>query len=188
MKKYRNLKSSLLMACASAMLLTSMSPLFSAEKPSLQPGKIGVINFKDCVERSKLGQQEQNSFEALKKQAELKLQEKEKNLRELAAKLEDSDYLDSLTPEAEADLKHKFRFLNQELAQHQQSLYQTLSQANFKIVQKLTEAVNEAASDVAGKNKLSLVINEDACFFYDKSLDVTDMIVEVLDGKLDKSK
>jgi len=187
MKKYKNLRSSLLVACGSAMLLTAMSPLYSADKTAAEQVMVGVINFKQCVENSKLGKQEQSSFEALKKQAEQMLQDKEKNLRELASKLDDPDYLDSLTPDAEAELKHRFRYMNQELAQQQQALYQTLSQANFKIVQKLTDAVNEAADKVADKMKLNLVVNEDACFFYAPSLDITDEIIKVLDSSMDKS-
>ncbi len=143
--------------------------------------KVGVINFKQAVERSKLGMQEQSSFEALKKQAEQVLQDKEKRMAEIAGKLDDPDYLDSLSPEAEAELKHKFRIFNQELAQQQQQLYQTLSQANFKVVQKLTDNVNDAAEKVAKEKNLDIIINEDACFFFSETLDITDAAVDVMD-------
>lgn len=148
--------------------------------------KVGVVNFKQAVERSKLGKQEQSSFEALKKQAEQVLQDKEKQMGEIAQKLDDPDYLDSLSPEAEAELKHKFRMLNQELAQQQQQLYQTLSQANFKVVQKLTDTVNEAAEKVAKDKQLDIVINEDACFFFAETLDVTDAVVDTMDKQAGK--
>ncbi len=141
-------KSALVASAAFAVCLC-FSSLQAAEVTS-QP-KIAVVNFKQCVELSKLGKQEQASFEALKKQAESVLQEKEKTLTEIAAKLDDSDYLDSLAPEAEAELKHKFRNLSQEMNQDQQRLYNALSQANFKIVQKLTDEVTKAASEVAKK-------------------------------------
>lgn len=143
--------------------------------------KVGVINFKECVDRSKLGKQEQASFEALKKQAEQVLQDKEKQMTEIAGKLDDPDYLDSLSPEAEAELKHKFRTLNQELAQQQQQLYQTLSQANYKIVEKLNNTVNEAAEEVADNLKLDIVIREDACFYFKEKIDVTDDAVKIMD-------
>ncbi|MEM1283447.1 MAG: OmpH family outer membrane protein, partial [Chlamydiota bacterium] len=109
------------------------------------------------------------------------LQDKEKHMSEIASKLDDPDYLDSLSPEAEAELKHKFRMLNQELSQQQQQLYQTLSQANFKVVQKLTDSVNEAAEKVAKDKNLDIVINEDACFFFSEALDITDSTVDVMD-------
>lgn len=158
------------------------SPLQAAEAHA-QP-KIAVVNFKQCVELSKLGKQEQASFEALKKQAESVLQEKEKTLTEIAAKLDDSDYLDSLAPEAEAELKHKFRNLSQEMNQDQQRLYNALSQANFKIVQKLTDEVTKASSEVAKKMGLDLVLNEESAFFFGAKLDITGEVVKMLDEKL----
>lgn len=173
MKMSKKLFAALAVACLS---MTAVPEVNAANDV-----KVGVINFKQAVERSKLGKQEQSSFEALKKQAEQVLQDKEKQLSDIAAKLDDPDYLDSLSPEAEAELKHKFRLLNQELAQQQQQLYQTLSQANFKVVQKLTDTVNEAAEKVAKEKKLDIIINEDACFFFSETLDITDAAVEVMD-------
>ncbi len=126
--------------------------------------KIGVVNFKTCVEQSKIGQQEQANFEAMKKQIEKVLEEKEKALTEIAQKFNDPDYLDSLAPEAEAELKHKFRVLSQELSQQQQQYYQILSQNNARIVQQLGEAVSKAAADVAKERKIDLILNSEACF------------------------
>ncbi len=153
---------------------------------TIEPLKLGVVNFKQCVEKSKMGKQEAASFEALKTQAEQVLKNKEKDLTALAQKLEDADYVDSLSNEAEAELKHKFRALNQEMSQQQQQLYQTLSQANFKIVQKLTESVATTAKEVGEKLNLNLVINEDACFYYHGALDITDKVINALDEGFDK--
>ena len=57
----------------------SLSTLFagdvkSDEKPHM---KIAVVNFKACVDQSKLGKEEQSHFEALRKQMENSLEEKE---------------------------------------------------------------------------------------------------------------
>lgn len=194
-KSYKELimkmQKKIVLALTAALLVTTVAPnLEAAAAAAPSKGmKVGVINFKECVERSKLGQQEQASFEALKKQAEQVLQEKEKEMGNIAAKLEDADYLDSLTPEAEAELKHKFRMLNQELSQQQQQLYQTLSQANYKVVQKLTDIVNNAAEEVAKNMKLDLVLNEDACFYFNESLNITSDTVKVMDDSaLSKKK
>lgn len=173
------------------MLFIAAALLFSSHKiDAAEPTapKIGVVNFKECVDRSKMGKQEQASFEALKKQAEQVMQQKEKTLQEISAKLNDPDYLDSLSPEAEAELKHKFRALSQELAQQQQQLYQTLSQANFKIIQKLTEQVNQAANSVAKEMNLDCVINEDACFFFSSKLDITSAIIKKMDDTFSKNE
>lgn len=148
--------------------------------------QIGVVQFKECFESSKFGKQEQASFEALKKQAEQILQEKEQTLREIDSKLRDVNYLDSLSPEAEAELKHKFRMLGQELQQQQQHLYQTLNQANFKIVQKVTEEVNKCAKEVAKDMGLDCIVNGEGCFFFSNSLDVTSKVIAKLDKMFEK--
>ena len=49
--------------------------------------RIAVVNFKKCVEQSKQGKQEQSSFEAMKKQMESVLAEKEKSLNGFSYRL-----------------------------------------------------------------------------------------------------
>lgn len=180
MKKWINIRA--LIAAAAVVLASTATSAYAVDSPM----KVGVVNFKQCVEKSKLGKQEAASFEALKTQAEQVLQGKEKELSAIAQKLDDADYLDSLSNEAEAELKHKFRALNQEMAQQQQQLYQTLSQANFKIVQKLTDAVGTKAKEIGQKLSLNLVINEDACFYYHDGLDITNNVIAGLDEAFDK--
>ncbi len=144
--------------------------------------KVGVVNFKLVVEESKFGKLEQGNFETLKKQIEGVVEEKDKARAELAAKFNDPDYVDSLSPEAENELKHKFRLINQELGQMEGQFYQTLNQANVKILQKLNEMVSKASVTVAKENQLTLILNDDGCFFYDKTLDVSRKIIASLDA------
>ena len=150
--------------------------------------KIGVVNFKSCVEKSKLGKKEQANFDSLRKQMESVLEEKEKALNEIGNKFNDPDYLDSLSPEAEAELKHKLRTLNQELSQHQNQYYQALNQANFKIIQKMSESVAQASEKVAVKNGLDVVLNEEGSFFYNRALDISDDVVKVMDETFDQNQ
>lgn len=151
-----------------------------------KPTKIRVVNFKSCVEKSKIGKQEQGSFESLKKQMETVLEEKEKNLNELVSKLEDPNYLDSISAEAETELKRKFRALSQEMQAQQQQYMQTLQQANFAIVQKISETLNNATKVVAEKEKYDLVLNDESSFFYNKDLDISDQVVVEMDKLFDK--
>lgn len=144
------------------------------------------INFKMCVEKSKFGKQEQASFESLKKQMETMLGEKEKTLTDMADKLNDPDYLDSLSPEAETELKRKYRTLGQEMSQQQQQYLQTLQQANFKILEKLDDVIAQASKTVAQKNGFHVIINDDNTFYYDPELDVTNDIVVVMDEIFEK--
>lgn len=148
--------------------------------------KIRIVNFKSCVEQSKLGKQEQSAFEATKKQMETSLSEKEKTLNEMAAKFEDPDYLDSLSAEAETEIKRKFRHLNQEYTQLQNQYMQALQQTNFKVVQKLTENVTKAAALVAKQENVDLILNEEGAFFSSPALDISPKVVIAMDQMFDK--
>jgi outer membrane protein len=159
-----------------------MSVALFADEAKNEALKVGVVNFKLVVEESKFGKLEQGNFETLKKQIEGVVEEKDKARAELAAKFNDPDYVDSLSPEAENELKHKFRLINQELGQMEAQFYQTLNQANVKILQKLNEMVSKAAVTVAKENQLTLILNDDGCFFYDKTLDVSRKIIANLDA------
>jgi outer membrane protein len=143
--------------------------------------KVGIVSFKSCVEQSKIGKQEQANFEGLKKQMESVLAEKEKSLNDMASKFNDPDYLDSLSPEAETELKRKFRGLNQEIAQQQNQYMQTLQQTNFKVVQKLQDQVTKAATIVAKNEKLDLILNDEGTFYFAPALNISDKIVGILD-------
>lgn len=149
---------------------------FSAEAQT-----IGVVNFATCVSDSKLGKQEQASFEALKKQMSTALEDTEKQLNDLTAKFNDPDYIDGLSPEAEAELKNKFRSLSEELSRYQNQYYQVMNQANMRIIQTLTSAINAASEKIAKDKKLSLVINKDACFYCAPSTDLTTLVVTEMD-------
>lgn len=156
----------------------------SFEQP--KPLKIALVNFKTCVEKSKLGQKEQTAFEAMKKQMETVLVEKEKALSEVAARFNDIDYLDSLSPDAEAELKKQYRTLTQDFNQQQNQFYQTLSQTNMIVIQKLSEAVAKAAAEVAKENKIDVILNEDSAFFAVPNIDVSNFVVRTMDASFEK--
>jgi outer membrane protein len=156
-----------------ALFLCAAAPQLEAAAAS----KIGTVNFRTCVETSKYGAQEQ---------MESVLEEKEKALTELSNKFNDPDYLDSLTNEAEAELKHKFRTLNGELQQHQQQYMQILQQTNYKIIQGISEKVNKAAETVAKQQGLDLIVNDEGTFFHAASLDVSKDIVKEMDKMFEK--
>lgn len=170
-----------LLSLAAACWLVSPSTLCAADTFPTRQLKIAVVNFKTCVEKSKIGKQEQGTFEAMKKQMEAILADKEKSLNEMAGKLSDADYLDSLSPDAETELKRKFRAVSQELSQSQQQYLQTLQQANVKIIQKLAETIGKASQKVAKDLKLDYVLNEDGAFFYSPDLDVSNQVVVEMD-------
>lgn len=148
--------------------------------------QIGLVDFKVCVEESKVGKQEQASFGTMKKQMEDVVLEKEKVLNDLASKLNNPDELDLMSPEAETEMKRKFRALSQEMNQIQSQFYETLNQANFKIVQKISELVAKASEAVAKAQKLDLVLNDETCFYSSKELDISPAVIKEMDRLFDE--
>lgn len=142
---------------------------------------IGFVNFKNCIEKSKHGQQEKNALEAMKKQMAEMLEKTDKELEEISKKLEDQDYMDGLSPTAEEELKGKFQVLNQEFSRYQTQYYQLLNQANYKMLQSLHQEVSSAAEKVRKQKELSLILNEDSTFAYEPSLDFTGDVIQQMD-------
>jgi len=171
-----------------SMGLVALSTAQAATTDTATPLKISVVNFKTCVEQSKIGKEEQSSFEALRKQMENALADKEKIMNDYANKLNDADYLDSLSPEAETDLKRKSRALNQELQQIQGQFYQTLNQANMKIVQNLQEAVSKSSKTVAEKKNIDLIVNEETVFFVNPKYDISSDVIAEMDNQYDNEQ
>lgn len=147
--------------------------------------KLGFVNFKVCLEKSKQGAQEKNAFEALKKQMHETLESTDKELEQIAGKLENQDYMDGLSPVAEEELKHKFQTLSQEFSRYQNQYYQLLNQANYKMFQSLHELVSSASEKVREKFEFSLILNEDSTFAYSPSLDITNCVIEEMDRLYD---
>lgn len=162
-------------------LTTPVGYLCAAEMQDASSNSMGVVSFRKCVEQSQQGKAEQTAFDALKNQMEAVLQKTEKEREDLAKKLQDSEFMDGLSAEAEKDLNTKFDTLNQEMARYQNQYYQILNQANMKVVQVLSQQVSSSAAKVAKDQGLLMVMNEDACFFYSPALDITQKVIADMD-------
>ena len=169
------MKKQFLKASILALGLTMSSAAFA------DSGNFGIVNFTNCITDSKIGKDEQASFENLKKQMTAHLESTEKQTNELASKFNDPDYMDGLSPEAEEELKNKIRNLNEELGRFQNQYYQVLNQANMKLIQTISGNINTASEKVAKDKKLSMVVNKEACFFYTPGLDVTNLVIAEMD-------
>lgn len=142
---------------------------------------MGVVDFAKCVTDSKQGKQEQSSFDALKTQMSGVLQETEKQLSEISSKFSDTEYLDGLSPEAEEELKVKYRTLSEQMNQYQNQYYQVLNSANMRIIQSLSSMITTASEKVAKDKRLNVVLNKEACFFFSEKLDVTTSVIAEMD-------
>jgi outer membrane protein len=143
--------------------------------------KVGIVNFDSCIVDSKLGKQEQNAFETMRKQFVSLVEDTDKQLREISDKLQDKDYLDGLSKEAEEQMKTKGAQLSEELNRYQQQYYQFMHQGQNKIMQTVVGGINHAAEQIAAAKGYTLIINKNACFFSKPELDVTAELVREMD-------
>ncbi|MBS0621734.1 MAG: OmpH family outer membrane protein [Verrucomicrobia bacterium] len=149
---------------------------------------IGIVDFRRCINESERGKAEQAQLETLKTQLSSKLEETESQLRDIASKGRDPDYLDSLSPEAEEQLRVRFQTLSQEYQQQQQQFYQIIQQQEGNVLVELNNLVGKCAFAVAGNHGLDLVVREDTAFYFQKSMDVTDEVIAKMDEIYGKEK
>lgn len=156
-------------------------PNYAQNQNSAQSLRIGTVNTKKCLEESKLGKQEQSNFEKMKQQMESVLQEKERELEDVESKLNDDDYMDSISDEAASELKRKRRSIRSDGAQLQSQYMQTLQQANMKIIQKLTDYIAKASAAVAKDSssgpQIDIIFTDEASTYYTPRLDVSDRVI-----------
>jgi outer membrane protein len=157
--------------------------LFGAEQTN---SPFGVVNFTSCITDSKIGKQEQGSFENLNKQMTSLIEDSNKQLQDLSQKLNNSEYLDGLSPEAEQELREKYAALGEELNRYQGQFYQVMNQANMRLIQTISQQINSASEKVAKAKKLNLIVNKEAVFFYDPKLDITTQIIAQMDKAFDE--
>jgi len=166
-----------LFSLALALVGITTSNLSALETKSL----MGVVNFTSCLTESKYGKLEQQNLENMRKQMSSIMEETEKELKDIASKLQDQEYLDGLSPKAEEEMKMKYQALNEDLARYQNQYYQVLNHANYQIIQKLSTSIAKASEKIAKDKNLSYVINKDACFYFKPDLEITAQVISEMD-------
>lgn len=148
-------------------------------------GLIGVVNFASCVTESKAGKQEEENVQNVRKQIASMAEATEKELKELTAKLDDTEFVDSLSPKAEEEMRLKVQTLQEDMGRYQNQFYQFLQQAQYQMYQKMSGSIAKASEAVAKEKKLDYVINKEACFYIRTDLDVTKEVIAVMDRDFD---
>lgn len=146
---------------------------------------IGTVNFGTCISESKVGKKEQTNIETLRKQMTSMMEDTENKLRDLSAKFEDTEYLDSLSPKAEEDMKMSYQSLQEDLQRTQQQFYQMMQGANYQLVQKMSNSIAVASEKIAKQKQLDYVINKEACFYVRSDFDVTPLVIQEMDKSFD---
>jgi outer membrane protein len=143
----------------------------------------GYVDFNRILTSSTRAKQEEKTLQALQKELEEQVNSVEKEMTSLAEKLQDPDYLDSLSQEAEQEQRNRLRTMAEERMRLIQQVSGQFQQAQQRIAQQLQMMVRQASAEVAKKKKLRALLNGDALFYADPALDYTDAVVELLDGE-----
>lgn len=163
------------------LVLTVLSLLStSVSLPALD---IGYVNLRDCVDKSFLGKKEKENLEKLKNQFSDKITQIEKELDSLAKKLQDEDYIESLSDSATNELKNNFEQLNQEYNAYHSQYYQVINQANYQLIQIVLEEIKESSNQVRKDLDLDVILNEEAIFSIDPKSDVTEKVIFLMNQK-----
>lgn len=165
----------------STLVATSLVGSLAAEE-SLS---IGAVQFSTCVSDSKQGKREQEHFESLRQQLASLIENAEKELRELSAKFEDTEYLDSLSPKGEEELKAQYQTKQEELGRYQGQFYQVLQHAHHQMGQKVGQAVADAAALVAKDKGFRYILNKEQCFYIAPECDLTTDVIAAMDVAYD---
>ncbi|AAP05225.1 OmpH family outer membrane protein [Chlamydia caviae] len=157
-----------------------------ADESSLEGG-LGVVSLKRCLEESAFGKKETEELENMKQQFSKNSEKMEEELTALYNKLQDEDYMESLSTSASDELRKKFESLSGEYNALQSQYYQTLNQSNMKRVQKLIQEVKKASEVLRVKEGLSAILNDEIVLSIASSADKTNEIIKILDESFENN-
>jgi outer membrane protein len=146
---------------------------------------IGTVNLSACMSESKLGKKEQENLQAMQNQMISIIETTDKELREIAAKFDDPEYLDSLSPKAEEELKKKQGELSGDMSRYQNQFYQVMQQTQQQVYQKIIANITKASAKVAEQKELDYVLNRESCFYIHPDRDVTNIVISEMDKLFD---
>lgn len=148
--------------------------------------KLGVVDFELCASESKIGKEEAASFNSLQSKAMADMQSMEKERQDLAKKLEDQDYLDGLSPDAQQELHQKIQNHQMKMQMAGENYEKTLRQTYQVMEEKLSSNVKTAAEKIAQDKKLDMVIPSRFCIYSIPTLNITDSVIKKMDESFGK--
>ncbi len=151
-------------------------------------GAPGVVNFQTCMEKAKIAQDKRRELENFDKQFRVRIDEIQKHCKEIDEKLNNVEYVDSITAEAEENLKKERQAEMQKLMGTQNEFQQIMQQQQMAFSQSFMISLGDAAQKVAKEKKLSHVIAKEACLYYDDNLDLTEDVITKINALYDKQQ
>ena len=147
---------------------------------------LGVVNLSTCIKLSKYGKQEQEALESVQTQMTTLMGDLEKQINVIANQLNDPEFVDSLSPEAEQEMQARFHSLGEELNRYRAQYYQVMNQTHIKLMQTMSHYVARASTAIAQKEKIDMVLNQDACFYFPPESDITTSVIKEMDRQFEQ--
>ncbi len=149
---------------------------------------VGTVDLEKCVTESKTGQEEQKKVKETESQMQTLLKDRQKELEKITHQLNDPDFVDSLSPEAEKELTAQYQKLSEEYGLYQNQLLQVMQQTNMQFYETMLKHVKKAATTVSKEHKMPFIIRKDLCLSFPSSADITPQIVAAMDRAFDANQ
>ena len=162
----------------SALFLALFVAMFGSAEGDL---RVGVVNFATCIEKTYLGQDENAKLESLRSEMISMIETKQKDFQAVAEKLNNPDFMDTITQEAEKELEGKARALSEELQLMGNQTDQALQQAYGKMLQSLKGEIDKACEYIAREKDYDYILNKESCFYFKRPTDITQLVIQELD-------
>lgn len=150
--------------------------------PLLGAPTLGVVDFNQVIHSSQKAQTEQKALDSLRKELEGQVTTIEKEIQTLSDQLKDPDHLDSLSQEAEGEMRLKLQGLAEERMRMIQAVTGQYQQAAQKYLQSIAQAVGQVSAEVAKKRGLQMIVNKESVFYALPEADCTQDVIQLLDS------
>lgn len=156
------------------LLLVLFSVLFT-QHVFAQPAKVGIVNINQLFSESPYVQKANEQLQSNVKNMEVKVQEQQKKVQDLAAQYEKA------SEKNKGDLRSKIQQEQEKLNQMTQDYQQQIREEQNVGMQKFSDQVRAAVQEVAKKRGLNAVLANTAVIFNDNTwVDITGEVAEIL--------
>jgi Skp family chaperone for outer membrane proteins len=169
-----------------ALLLLPMTPSWAEEAAAARPTKMAVVDVQEIMKQSKAASKLRDQLEAQKNTLQKDLSKEEDGLRDQEKELADKRGV--LAADAfeqkRRDFQDKVAAFQKKVQERSRDLDQKFASGSSQVRKTMLEAV----ADVADKNGYTMVFSRADLLIFDKTLDVTDQVLKIVDQKLPEVK
>lgn len=169
-----------------ALLLLPMTPGWAEEAAAARPTKMAVVDVQEIMKQSKAASKLRDQLEAQKNTLQKDLSKEEDGLRDQEKELADkrSVMAADAFEQKRRDFQDKVAAFQKKVQERSRELDQKFASGSSQIRKTMLEGV----ADVADKNGYTMVFSRADLLIFDKTLDVTDQVLKIVDQKLPEVK